>query len=130
MPPRLPIWDIEPHTLAKHHILRKYWQASQSFSERNIYLLDLDYREGLVAALDDILATKRGYTRKGPIPSRYDPKCGRVLYIDGFAGLGQYSGGEPGSPVIVLDEAINHSAPIPGIQLQIRRSVNRCPRLY
>ena len=73
MPPRQPIWDIEPHTLAKHQILRKYWQA---------WL---------------------------PIMTRWN---GRVLYIDGFAGPGQYSGGEPGSPVIVLDEAINHKAPI------------------
>ena len=73
MPPRAPIWEIEPHTIAKHQILRKYWQA---------WL---------------------------PIMSRWN---GRVLYIDGFAGPGQYSGGEPGSPIIALDEAIGHNAPI------------------
>ena len=27
----------------------------------------------------------------------------RILYIDGFAGPGEYSGGEPGSPVIALE---------------------------
>lgn len=73
MPPRTPIWEIERHTLAKHQILRKYWQA---------WL---------------------------PIMSRWN---GRVLYIDGFAGPGLYSGGEPGSPIIALDEAIGHKAPI------------------
>jgi three-Cys-motif partner protein len=35
-----------------------------------------------------------------------------VLYIDGFAGPGQYTSGEPGSPIIALDVAINHSFPI------------------
>ena len=29
-------------------------------------------------------------------------KHGRILYIDGFAGPGKYSGGEPGSPLIAL----------------------------
>lgn len=33
----------------------------------------------------------------------------RVIYIDGFAGPGIYSGGEPGSPIIVLDTLVNHS---------------------
>jgi hypothetical protein len=28
--------------------------------------------------------------------------AGRVVFIDGFAGPGRYSGGEPGSPVIAL----------------------------
>lgn len=32
----------------------------------------------------------------------------QVLYIDGFAGPGEYVGGEPGSPVIALREALNH----------------------
>ncbi|QIB91010.1 three-Cys-motif partner protein TcmP [Methanosarcina mazei] len=30
----------------------------------------------------------------------------RILYIDGFAGPGEYSKGEPGSPIIALDTAI------------------------
>ena len=33
---------------------------------------------------------------------------GRVVYIDGFAGPGVYSGGEDGSPVIVLKAARDH----------------------
>ena len=73
MPPQTPIWGIEPHTLAKHQILRKYWQA---------WL---------------------------PIMSRWN---GRVLYIDGFAGPGEYVGGESGSPIIALDEAVGHRATI------------------
>ena len=73
MPPPDPIWAIEPHTLAKHQILLKYWQA---------WL---------------------------PIMSSWN---GRVLYVDGFAGPGEYVGGEPGSPVIAIDAAINHAARI------------------
>lgn len=37
---------------------------------------------------------------------------GRVLYIDGFAGPGIYRGGEEGSPIIALKEAIQHPAKI------------------
>lgn len=33
---------------------------------------------------------------------------GRVLYLDGFAGPGVYSGGEEGSPVIALRTALTH----------------------
>lgn len=73
MPPKDTIWPIEPHTLAKHQILLKYWQA---------WL---------------------------PIMSSWN---GRVLYVDGFAGPGLYMGGEPGSPIIALDAAINHRAAI------------------
>ena len=73
MPPRTPIWEIEPHTKAKHQILRKYWQA---------WL---------------------------PIMTRWNK---RVLYIDGFAGPGEYAGGEPGSPIVALDEAIGHQTTI------------------
>lgn len=35
---------------------------------------------------------------------------GRLIYLDGFAGPGAYSGGEPGSPLIALDALINHSS--------------------
>jgi three-Cys-motif partner protein len=34
----------------------------------------------------------------------------RILFIDGFAGPGQYVGGEPGSPIIALDALLNHTA--------------------
>jgi len=32
---------------------------------------------------------------------------GKILYIDGFAGPGEYSNGEPGSPLIALETGIN-----------------------
>jgi three-Cys-motif partner protein len=44
---------------------------------------------------------------------------GRVLFVDAFAGPGEYSGGEPGSPVIALRALINHRA-----LRQIRSEVN------
>ena len=44
---------------------------------------------------------------------------GRVLFIDAFAGPGEYSRGEPGSPVIALRALIDHRA-----QNQIRSEVN------
>ena len=34
---------------------------------------------------------------------------GRVLFIDAFAGPGEYAGGEPGSPIIALHSLLNHS---------------------
>ena len=63
------IWDIEPHTQAKHEILKRYLQA---------WL---------------------------PILSNSN---GRILYIDGFAGPGEYSEREPGSPVIAIKTAKEH----------------------
>jgi three-Cys-motif partner protein len=44
-----------------------------------------------------------------PIMARWN---GRVVYIDGFAGPGQYSEGEDGSPVVVLKAARDHSYPM------------------
>lgn len=67
------IWKIEPHTEAKHIILKKYLNA---------WL---------------------------PIITRYN---GRVLYIDGFAGPGEYIGGKDGSPIIALNLCIQHRANI------------------
>jgi three-Cys-motif partner protein len=61
------VWELDPHTAAKHMILRRYLQA---------WL---------------------------PILSRRNE---RVLYLDGFAGPGIYSEGEPGSPIIALRTAI------------------------
>ena len=69
------LWSIEPHTAAKHKILRKY--------------------------LDAWL----------PILQSFN---GRIIYLDGFAGPGRYIGGEPGSPLVALECAINHSAPLKG----------------
>ena len=42
-----------------------------------------------------------------PIMRRHN---GRVLFIDAFAGPGEYTGREPGSPVIALRALINHNA--------------------
>lgn len=61
------IWEIEPHTLAKHAILRNYLNA---------WL---------------------------PIMTSWN---GRVIFIDGFAGPGEYKRGEPGSPKIALEAAL------------------------
>lgn len=63
-----PLWQIQPHTQAKHYMLRYYlsaWFAIQS----------------------------------------KEPK--RLLYVDGFAGPGRYQGGEPGSPLIALEAALD-----------------------
>ncbi|MHB8231544.1 MAG: three-Cys-motif partner protein TcmP [bacterium] len=57
------IWEILPHTEAKHAILKKY----------------------LAAWL--------------PIMTRFN---GNIIYIDGFAGPGEYSGGKDGSPIIAI----------------------------
>ncbi|MEX1253046.1 MAG: three-Cys-motif partner protein TcmP [Dehalococcoidia bacterium] len=67
--PRETIWPIEPHTEAKHAILRKYLGA---------WL---------------------------PIMTSISS---RVLYVDGFAGPGRYTGGEEGSPLIALRAALEH----------------------
>jgi three-Cys-motif partner protein len=61
------LWEIEPHTKAKHEILRRY-----------------------LSAWFPILGSK--------IP--------RIVYIDGFCGPGRYIGGEEGSPIIALKEAL------------------------
>ncbi|GAH57278.1 unnamed protein product, partial [marine sediment metagenome] len=67
------IWAIEPHTEAKHAILRKYLNA---------WL---------------------------PIITRWN---GRVLYIDGFAGPGEYIDSEEGSPIIAIKSVLEHKADI------------------
>jgi len=65
--PTATLWQIEPHTQAKHEILRRY-----------------------LGAWFPILGSK--------IP--------RIVYIDGFCGPGRYLGGEEGSPIIALKEAL------------------------
>lgn len=71
--PENTLWAIEPHTVAKHKILRKYLEAWF------------------------------------PILSTYH---GRVIYLDGFSGPGRYLGGEPGSPIVALECANSHAAPL------------------
>jgi three-Cys-motif partner protein len=43
-----------------------------------------------------------------PILAQYNP---RLLYIDAFAGPGEYSGGEDGSPIVILKAARDHVIP-------------------
>ncbi len=42
-------------------------------------------------------------------------KFPRILYIDGFAGPGEYQSGEPGSPIIALDAALGHRSPLTAV---------------
>lgn len=58
------LWEMDPHTKAKHEILEKYFTA-------------------WVSALAN--------------------SHSNLLYVDGFAGPGEYKGGEPGSPLIVIE---------------------------
>ena len=67
--PKETLWELDPHTRAKHEILRRY-----------------------LAAWFPILGTYNS----------------RIVYIDGFSGPGRYKYGEPGSPTIALDVALNH----------------------
>lgn len=63
------VWNLTPHTQAKHELLRNY-----------------------LGAWFPILSSKSG----------------RIVVLDGFAGPGVYSGGEDGSPRIVLSTLIDH----------------------
>ena len=68
---------LEPHTEAKHAILRKYLGA-------------------------------------------WFPKLAwakRLVFVDGFAGPGEYAAGEPGSPLIALHAAIQHKADLSSCEL-------------
>ena len=67
------IGDYDPHTKAKHAILRAY-----------------------LAAWFPILASIQ--------------KAKRVLFLDRFAGPGEYTKGEPGSPAIAMQIAMAHKA--------------------
>lgn len=62
-------WALEPHTRAKHEILRRYLGAWF------------------------------------PILAKYNQ---RIVYIDGFCGPGRFQAGEPGSPLIALEQALLH----------------------
>jgi len=53
------------------------------------------------------LVLKRYLNAWFPIMGRYND---RILFIDGFAGPGEYAGGEPGSPTIALETWREHIA--------------------
>lgn len=73
--PQQTTWDISPHTVAKHELLKLYLQ------------------------------------RWFPI---LNSRHGRIIYVDGFCGPGRYNGGEPGSPIVVLNVAANHIKTLTG----------------
>ena len=73
--PKDTIYDAEPHTQAKHAILREYLK------------------------------------RWLPILSRQAKRVGsteRLLYVDGFAGAGEYNNDVPGSPMVAIDVVAQH----------------------
>src|SRR5512135_2995543 len=84
------IWEIDPHTLAKHEILRRYLGAWF------------------------------------PILGTYNQ---RIVYIDGFAGPGRYKGGEIGSPIIAIQEALKHSHRLHNNQLSFLFMDERVDRI-
>ena len=71
------LWPVEPHTAAKHQILKRYLQAWM------------------------------------PIITRAARRHPRVYYFDGFAGPGEYVGGEPGSPTVAIESALEHTQTFP-----------------
>jgi three-Cys-motif partner protein len=68
------IWPAEPHTLAKHGILKTYLEAWAAILARSPWT-----------------------------------QASELLFVDGFAGPGEYAGGEPGSPIVALDAIAQHS---------------------
>jgi len=82
-------WLIEPHTEAKHEILKKYLNAWLP-----------------------IMATRNK----------------RILYIDGFAGPGEYEEGKPGSPIIAIDAVLKQKIPINSevVMFFIEEKEDRC----
>lgn len=76
-----PVWEADPHTLAKHAILRRYLQAWMPILAHQSHRAGQGRRE--------------------------------ILFIDGFAGPGEYVGGQEGSPIIAIRAALEHSHAFP-----------------
>jgi three-Cys-motif partner protein len=97
-------WAADPHTLAKHAILQRYLQAWFPILSQQASALARQY---------------------GNAPSR------EILFIDGFAGPGEYTNGKEGSPVIALKAALDHaiSFPIPVRMLFIEERKDRFEHL-
>jgi three-Cys-motif partner protein len=77
MPDQRPtLWEAEPHTVAKHGILKSYFDAWTAILSRST-------------------------------------RSSELLFVDGFAGPGEYTNGEPGSPIVALNAVLNHTANLP-----------------
>ncbi|MDP8253151.1 MAG: three-Cys-motif partner protein TcmP [Candidatus Kaelpia aquatica] len=85
-------WLIDPHTEAKHAILKKYLAAWF------------------------------------PIITRFSK---RVIVVDGFAGPGEYSNGQDGSPIIAINTFLEHKAEMKSevIFYFIEKNKDRCEHL-
>ena len=70
------VWEAEPHTLAKHGILRTYLEAWAAILSNAPFVTEL-------------------------------------LFVDGFAGPGEYLRGEPGSPIVALNSILDHDRSLP-----------------
>lgn len=75
--PKPTVYEADPHTQAKHRILKAYMER---------WLPILDKQAQLV---------KRGKQR--------------LLYVDGFAGAGEYENSVPGSPFVPIETALGHN---------------------
>ena len=75
------LWNLDPHTAAKHRVLRSYIDA-------------------WIPVMAQQALNVREYAAGPP----------RLLMVDGFAGPGRYATGEKGSPLIMLDALLSHSA--------------------
>jgi three-Cys-motif partner protein len=56
-------------------------------------------------------------------------KIPKILYIDGFSGPGRYEGGEPGSPVIALKQAMSLSHFLANTEVNFLFIDDRCDRV-
>lgn len=74
------LWDREPHSAAKHRVLRSYL-------------------DGWIPVMAQAIRARK---RAGG--------DARLLLVDGFAGPGRYATGEPGSPLIMIDALTSHAA--------------------
>lgn len=79
--PKETVYEAEPHTLAKHKILREYLKR---------WLPILSNQSRRLGIVND-----------------------RLLYVDGFAGAGEYSDNIPGSPLVAIQTALEHSRDFP-----------------
>jgi three-Cys-motif partner protein len=97
-------WHADPHTLAKHAILQRYLHAWFPILARHTSAVARQHK---------------------------NPLSREILFIDGFAGPGEYTNGKEGSPVIALKAAMDHSIsfPIPVRMLFIEERKDRFQHL-